>query len=45
MSQFNNNPSPYMAYMIASTTPLISTLVTLKNDLETKTKSKVSKTI
>jgi len=45
MSQFNNNPSPYMAYMIASTTPLISTLVSLKNDLETKTKSKVSKTI
>ena len=45
MSQFNNNPSPYMAYMIASTTPLITTLVKLKNDLETKTKSKVSKTI
>jgi len=45
MSQFNNNPSPYMAYMMASTTPLISTLVSLKNDLETKTKSKVSKTI
>lgn len=45
MSQFNNNPSPYMAYMIASTTPLISTLVELKNNLETKTKSKVSKTV
>jgi len=45
MNQFNNNPSPYMAYMVPSTTPLISTLVSLKNNLETKTKSKVSKTI
>jgi len=45
MGQFNNNPSPYLAYMIPSTTPLVNTLVKLKTDLETKTKSKVSKTI
>lgn len=45
MSQFNNTPSPYLAYMVPSTTPLINTLVKLKTDLETKTKSKVSKTI
>jgi hypothetical protein len=45
MNQFNNNPSPYLAYMIPSTTPLVNTLVKLKTDLETKTKSKVSKTI
>lgn len=45
MSQFNKNPSPYLTTMIASTTPLITTLVKVKADLETKTKSKVSKTI
>lgn len=45
MNQFNSNPSPYMAYMVSSTTPLVNTLVKLKTDLETKTKSKVSKTI
>jgi len=45
MGQFNNNSSPYLAYMIPSTTPLVNTLVKLKTDLETKTKSKVSKTI
>ena len=44
MTQFNNNPSPYLAYLKASSIPLISTLVKLKTDLETKTKSKVSKT-
>ena len=45
MSQFNANPSPYLSYLKASSTPLIATLVKLKTDLETKTKSKVSKTI
>jgi len=45
MSQFNTNPSPYLAPLKVSTTPLISTLVKLKTELETKTKSKVSKTI
>lgn len=45
MSLFNNNPSPYLAYMPTATTPLVDTLVKLKVDLETKTKSKVSKTI
>jgi len=45
MTTFNTNPSPYLAPLKASTTPLISTLVKLKTDLETKTKSKVSKTI
>jgi len=45
MSQFNLTPSPYLAYMTPSTQPLINTLVKLKTDLETKTKSKVSKTI
>ena len=45
MSQFNKNPSPYLTTMVASTTPLITTLIKVKADLETKTKSKVSKTI
>ena len=45
MTQFNTNPSPYLAPLKVSTTPLISTLVKLKTELETKTKSKVSKTI
>jgi len=45
MSQFNTNPSPYLVTMVASTTPLIGTLVKLKTELETRTKSKVSKTI
>ena len=45
MTTFNTNPSPYLAPLKASTTPLISTLVKLKTELETKTKSKVSKTI
>lgn len=45
MAQFNTNPSPYLAPLKVSTTPLISTLVKLKVELETKTKSKVSKTI
>lgn len=45
MGQFNKNPSPYLTTMVASTTPLITTLVKIKADLETKTKSKVSKTI
>lgn len=45
MSQFNLTPSPYLAYMTPSTQPLINTLIELKTDLETKTKSKVSKTI
>ena len=45
MTQFNANPSPYLAYLKASSSPLIGTLVKLKADLETKTKSKVSKTI
>ena len=45
MTQFNANPSPYLAYLKASSSPLIGTLVKLKSNLETKTKSKVSKTI
>jgi hypothetical protein len=45
VTQFNSNPSPYLSYLKASSTPLIATLVKLKVDLETKTKSKVSKTI
>ncbi len=45
MTQFNSNPSPYLAYLKASSTPLIATLVKLKADLETKTKSKISKTL
>lgn len=45
MGQFNKNPSPYLTTMVASTTPLITTLIKVKSDLETKTKSKVSKTI
>lgn len=45
MTQFNTNPSPYLAPLKVSTTPLITTLVKLKTELETKTKSKVSKTI
>ena len=45
MTTFNTNPSPYLAPLKASTTPLIGTLVKLKADLETKTKSKISKTI
>jgi len=45
MGQFNKNPSPYLTTMVASTTPLITTLIRVKADLETKTKSKVSKTI
>jgi hypothetical protein len=45
VTQFNSNPSPYLSYLKASSTPLVATLVKLKADLETKTKSKVSKTI
>lgn len=45
MTQFNTNPSPYLIPMVPVTTPLISTLVQLKTNLETQTKSKVSKTI
>ena len=45
MTQFNNNPSPYLSYLKASSTPLIATLVRLKADLESKTKSKISKTL
>lgn len=45
MTQFNNNPSPYLTYLKVSSTPLVATLVKLKNDLETKTKSNTSKTI
>ena len=42
---FNANPSPYLLPLKVSTTPLISTLTRIKAELETKTKSKVSKTI
>jgi hypothetical protein len=42
---FNANPSPYLLPLKVSTTPLISTLTRIKTELETKTKSKVSKTI
>jgi hypothetical protein len=42
---FNANPSPYLLPLKVSTTPLISTLTRIKADLETRTKSKVSKTI
>jgi len=45
MIQFNTNPSPYLAPLKVATTPLITTLVKVKTELETKTKSKVSKTI
>jgi hypothetical protein len=45
MIGFNANPSPYLLPLKVSTTPLISTLTRIKAELETKTKSKVSKTI
>ena len=45
MIGFNANPSPYLLPLKVSTTPLISTLTRIKADLETRTKSKVSKTI
>lgn len=45
MVQLNTNPSPYLAYLKAATTPLIGTLVNVKTQLETQTKSKNNFTI
>jgi len=45
MVQLNSNPSPYLAYLKAATTPLIGTLVQTKTKLETQTKSNNTFTI
>lgn len=45
VTQLNTNPSPYLAYLKAATTPLIGTLISTKTKLETQTKSKNNFTI